>query len=136
MEINAEHMELIPHLRKQEMDQTFQGNASGESGVFSNGSSGRINASSSFASADSSWEFFQNEIVDPDIFDPPVKNSSGVVVQRYDCNLSTIEGVFASSKIGMMHMHVFQTLIAHFRSQWQLYQQLYEPVWRLETVVR
>lgn len=99
MEINAERMELAPQLSKQEMDQSFHGNASGESGVFSNGSSGRSNTSSSFASADSSWEFFQNEIMDPDIFDPPVKNSSGVV-QRYDCNLSTIDGIFASSKIG------------------------------------
>ena len=85
--------------QKIEMDLSYQGrNESRESGVYSNGSASGNSAS---AGADSSWEHFPDEIMDPEIFDPPVKSSSGLVDRKLDCNLSTIDGTLATSRIGL-----------------------------------
>ena len=86
-------------MQKIEMDLSFgKGNDSRESGVFSNES-----ASSGHASANTSWERFQDECMDPSVFDPPIRNSSGLSDKRRNCNISTIDGTLASSIIGMTH---------------------------------
>ena len=95
-------------MQKIEMDLSFgKGNDSRESGVFSNesassGASGG-SASSGHASANTSWERFQDECMDPSVFDPPIRNSSGLSDKRRNCNISTIDGTLASSIIGMTH---------------------------------
>lgn len=92
-------MQLIEVQQKREMDLSYgKSNVSGESGVFSNG-----NDSESVATKDSSWECILKEVVDPDVFDPPVLNSSGIKDMRIPCSLSTIEGILASSSIGNLH---------------------------------
>lgn len=78
---------------KIEMDRSFhQGNNSGESGVFSNNSSA--------TSINSSWEHFEDEIVDPEVFDPPILQSSNLCSKRVEYSLSTIEGDLANSSVG------------------------------------
>ena len=99
-----EAMQDLP--QKIEMDLSYQvRNESQESGVYSNGST---NANSASASADSSWEHFPDEIVDPEIFDPPVKSSSGLVDRKLDCNISTIDGTLATSRIGLSLVKVLK----------------------------
>ena len=111
MEVVAarEEVDNVP-LQKTEMDLSYGGNnESQESGVFSNNSVASTGASASastsssssaIASVNSSWEQFQNEIADPNVFDPPLRNSSGLSDKRRDCNISTIDGSLASSFIG------------------------------------
>ena len=77
---------------KMEMDQSVrQGDSSGESGIFSNG----VNTTSN-----TSWQIFEDEIVDPVVFDPPVLQSSGLKPRKIDFSLSAIEGTLASSVEG------------------------------------
>ena len=75
---------------KIEMDQSYR--KSDESGVFSN--------ESSTNSLDSSWEFLQDEVADPKVFDPPILQSSNLAIKRINYNISSIEGDLASSRVG------------------------------------
>ena len=96
MEVNviAEAIMDVELPRKLEMDLSYEkGNNSRESGVYSN-------ESGSIASANVSWECFLDEVADPNVFDPPIMNSSGIKNLRIPCSVSTIEGTLASSRIG------------------------------------
>ena len=91
---------------KIEMDRSFQqGNNSGESGVFSNNSA---------TSIDSSWEHFEDEIVDPEVFDPPILQSSNLCTKRVEYSLSTIEGDLANSSVGKTSITLMKTCIEHY----------------------
>ena len=95
----------LPH--KLELDLSYgKGNSSGESGVYSNGSG-------STASANASWECFLDEVADPDVFDPPILNSSGIKNIRIPCSVSTIEGSLATSRIGNYLLTLSQTKIGN-----------------------
>lgn len=78
-------------LVKIEMDQSYR-RSEDESGVFSNNSSAN--------SHDSSWEFLEDEIADPDVFDPPILQSSNLMGNRMSYNISSIEGDLATSRVG------------------------------------
>ena len=78
-------------LVKIEMDRSYR-KSENESGVFSNNSSAN--------SHDSSWEFLEDEIADPEVFDPPILQSSNLSGNRLCYNISSIEGDFASSRVG------------------------------------
>lgn len=78
------------NMLKMEMDRSYR--KSDESGVFSN--------DNSTSSMDSSWEFLQDEVADPKVFDPPILQSSNLMVKRINYNISSIEGDLASSRVG------------------------------------
>ena len=80
----------IVNVAKMEMDRSYR--KSDESGVYSNDSSSN--------SMDSSWEFLQDEVADPKVFDPPILQSSNLMVKRINYNISSIEGDLASSRVG------------------------------------
>ena len=75
---------------KMEMDLSY--NKSDESGIYSN--------NSATSSHDSSWEFLADEIADPEVFDPPILQSSNLEGNRISYNISTIEGDLATSRVG------------------------------------
>ena len=85
----ANELEVV-NLVKIEMDNSYaiDMEKTEESGVFSN-ESGDINGSDS---RDSSWNFWKNEIVDPDTFDPPILQSTNLrdVDGHVTCELSTV----------------------------------------------
>ena len=87
----ANELEVV-NLEKIEMDNSYQVDASKteESGVFSNESGDIIVIESD--SRNSSWNFWKNEIVDPDTFDPPILQSTNLeeVEQRVSCELSSV----------------------------------------------
>ena len=82
---------------KIEMDQSYQErNQSKESGVFSNESG----ISGENATADSSWDFWENEIADPKSFNPPFLQSTNLMENKevVTCSFSSIDESGVSSK--------------------------------------
>ena len=88
---NVMQVKPVDLMVKIEMDQSYR-KSEDESGVYSNNSSAN--------SHDSSWEFLEDEIAEPDVFNPPILQSSNIVEKRACYNLSSIEGEFATSRIG------------------------------------
>ena len=91
MEVESVARQPNELLAKIEMDRSYR-KSENESGVFSNNSSAN--------SHDSSWEFLEDEIADPDVFDPPILQSSNLNGIRLSYNISSIEGDLASSRVG------------------------------------
>ena len=81
----TEAPEVVISIAKIEMDQSYENG--GESGVFSQGST-------SANETTESWEFFEDEISDPEKFDPPILNSTNLEGNkcRIMCSISSIEG--------------------------------------------
>ena len=68
---------------KHEMDKSYKN----ESGIYSNES----NNSAEPKSLESSWELFEGECCDPNLFDPPLK-STDTKGPMMLCNISSIDG--------------------------------------------
>lgn len=79
MDLINENDDVRNQLGKQELDNTFKGNDASESGVFSN----------SDASSNSWYECIKGEVVDFDIFHPPLCSTD--LEGERTCNISSIE---------------------------------------------
>ena len=87
---------------KIEMDQSYQErNRTKESGIFSNESE----TSRENITADSSWDFWENEIADPKSFNPPFLQSTNLLDNKeaITCSFSSIDesGVSSKGKINL-----------------------------------
>ena len=77
---------------KIEMDGSYK-KVANESGIFSNDSNN--------STGSSAWDFWKDEIADPEIFDPPILQSTNLMEndKAISCNWSSITGASASGNI-------------------------------------